>query len=123
MIKDYNSINFRNKDVDRLRQDTIQPKKTWQQMSVVEKGEKKKELVKKGGMERFQQYKDSVSKDATDRVNKQFEKNAATRGLTVEELRSANKKGKEVGLDNMGSGSEKGGDCKKDKGCSTKKIR
>ena len=72
--------------------DSIKPKQSWQQMSVVEKGNKKKELIAKGGIERFQEYKDSISKDATDRVNKQFEKNAAVRGMTVEQLRQSNKK-------------------------------
>lgn len=64
--------------------------RTWQQMSVAEKGAKKTELIKKGGLERFKQYKDSVSADASDRANKMFEKNAATRGMTVEELRKSN---------------------------------
>lgn len=75
----------------RFVQDTIKTK-TWQQMSAAEKGAKKTELVKKGGLERFKQYKDSVSADASNRANAMFEKNAATRGMTVEELRKSNAK-------------------------------
>jgi hypothetical protein len=80
--------------------DSINPRKTWQQMSVMEKGDKKKELVSKGGIGRFNEYKDSISKDAGNRVNKQFEKNAATRGMTVEQLRKDNKK-PSIGIDGL----------------------
>jgi hypothetical protein len=70
--------------------DTISSKKpkTWQKMSQTEKASIKTKL----GPEKFKTYKDSVSKDATDRANKMFEKNAATRGLTTEQLRASNKK-------------------------------
>ena len=71
---------------------TPDPPKTWQQMSQAERGAKKTELIKKGGMERFSQYKDSVSTDASNRMNKAFEKNAATRGMTIDQLRADNKK-------------------------------
>lgn len=72
--------------------DSINPRKTWQQMSVAEKGVKKKELVSKGGIGRFNDYKDSVSTDASKRANLAFEKNAATRGMTVDQLRKDNKR-------------------------------
>lgn len=96
--------------------DSIKPRQSWQQMSVVEKGNKKKELIAKGGIEVFNKYKDSISKDATNRVNKQFEKNAATRGMTVEQLRKDNKKDN-VSLDGLNDGkseksSSKGGAAK-----------
>ena len=74
--------------------------RTWQQMSISEKGNKKVQLIKEGGIERFKSYKDSVSKDASDRLNKQFEKNAATRGMTVEQLRKDNKKAN-VGIEGL----------------------
>ena len=76
-----------------VSQDSIKPgKKTWQQMSAVEKGAKKTQLMKEGGIERFKTYKDSISADANKRVNEAFEKNAATRGMTVEELSKQNEK-------------------------------
>jgi deoxyribodipyrimidine photolyase len=58
------------------------PQKTWQQMSAGEKGAKKAELVKKGGFERFKQYKDSISNDATSRLSADFGTNAAKREMT-----------------------------------------
>lgn len=90
-----------------VSQDSIKPgKKTWQQMSAGEKGAKKTQLMKEGGIERFKSYKDSVSADANKRVNEAFEKNAATRGMTVEQLRQDNKKAN-VGLDGLGGGEDK----------------
>jgi len=68
----------------RFVQDTIKPK-TWQKMTVEEKGNKKKELINQGGMERFIKYKDSISTDATNRRNADFAKGAATRGMTTAE--------------------------------------
>lgn len=78
------------KDINLSTNDTIKTKKTWQQMSQAEKGIKRQELIKSGGMAKFFQYKDSISADASDRVNKNFEKNAATRGMTVDQLRKSN---------------------------------
>ena len=52
-----------------VSQDSIKPKQTWQKMSVVEKGNKKAQLIKEGGIEKFKKYKDSVSEDANKRVN------------------------------------------------------
>jgi hypothetical protein len=90
-----------------VSQDSIKPgKKTWQQMSAGEKGAKKTQLMKEGGIERFKTYKDSVSEDANKRVNDAFEKNANTRGMTVEQLRKENKK-PNVGIDGVGSGENK----------------
>jgi hypothetical protein len=68
----------------RIVQDTIKPK-TWQRMTVAEKGAKKAELIKKGGMERFKQYKDSISTDATNRREAEINKAAANKGMTKEE--------------------------------------
>jgi hypothetical protein len=90
--------------------------KTWQQMSQGEKGAKKKELIGKGGIERFNKYKDSVSTDATNRVNAAFEKNAAVRGMTVDQLRKDNKK-PNISIEGLNDGkseksSSKGGPAK-----------
>jgi len=68
----------------RFVQDTIKPK-TWQKMSLEEKSAKKKELIKQGGIERFIQYKDSVSSAAEERRNAAFSKGAALRGMTTAE--------------------------------------
>jgi hypothetical protein len=108
----------------RSQHSPLKQEKTWQEMSVVEKGNKKKELLKEGGMERFQKYKDSISEDATNRVNKQFEKNASTRGMTVEQLRNDNKKPNvaEEGL-NIGKDTKKSACKAAPKGDSTKRIR
>ena len=89
-----------------VSQDSIKPKQTWQKMSVVEKGNKKAQLIKEGGVEKFKKYKDSISKDADERVNKAFEKNAATRRMTVEQLRNDNKK-PNVSLDGLEGESNK----------------
>jgi hypothetical protein len=65
----------------RFVQDTIK-QKTWQRMTVEEKGAKKAELIKKGGMERFKKYKDSVSTEATNRRESSIDKAAANKGMT-----------------------------------------
>jgi hypothetical protein len=46
---------------------------------------KKAELIKQGGFERFKQYKDSISTDATNRREADFAKAAANRGMTTAE--------------------------------------
>ena len=67
--------------------DTLSVKKpTWQKMTQAERAAIKTKL----GPEKFKIYKDSVSADASNRANAMFEKNAATRGMTVEELRKSN---------------------------------
>jgi hypothetical protein len=76
----------------RVVQDTIKPKKSWAEMTLAEKGAKKKELIASGGAKRFMQYKDSVRVATEKKIEDQFAKNAATRGMSVEQLRSANKK-------------------------------
>jgi hypothetical protein len=65
--------------------DTLSVKKPWQRMTLEEKSAKKKELIKQGGMERFTQYKDSVSTSAEERRNAAFAKGAAMRGMTTAE--------------------------------------
>lgn len=75
----------------RFVQDTIKPK-TWQKMTVAEKGAKKAELIKKGGMERFLQYKDSVSTDATNRREAEINKAASNKGMTRAEYEKWYKK-------------------------------
>jgi len=75
----------------RFVQDSIKPK-TWQQMSVVEKGNKKKELIKSGGIERFIKYKDSVSTEATNRRDAEINKAASNKGMTVAEYQRWYKK-------------------------------
>jgi hypothetical protein len=84
------------------------PEPTWQKMTQLEKASKVNELRQKGGNERVRQYKDSVSTDAENRRNAAFEKNAATRGMTVEQLRKDNKK-PDVKVDYVGPSSSKGG--------------
>lgn len=66
----------------RFVQDSIKKPKTWQKMNAEEKGAKKAELVKKGGMERFLQYKDSVSTEATNRREASINKAAADKKMT-----------------------------------------
>lgn len=70
--------------------DTI--KKTWQQMNLVERTDKKNQLFKEGGPKRYMQYKDSVRADTEKRIDEQFAKNAAIRGMTVDELKKFNSK-------------------------------
>lgn len=72
-------------------QDTIKPK-TWQQMSAGEKGAKKVELVKKGGMNLFLKYKDSISTDATNRREGEINKAASSKGMTRAEYEKWYKK-------------------------------
>ena len=64
---------------------TNPPKKTWQQMSAGEKGNKKKELVEKGGIALFNKYKDSIGKEAMGRVQGEFNKGAKSMGMTPEQ--------------------------------------
>lgn len=75
----------------RFLQDTIKPK-TWQKMTIVEKGDKKKELIKQGGMQRFLQYKDSVSTEATNRRDAEINKAASDKGMTIAEYQRWYKK-------------------------------
>ena len=80
------------------------PQKTWQQMTQGEKGAKKAELVAKGGFEKFKQYKDSISADATKRLDADFERSAANRGMTVDQYKkflAQNAKQPDAGLDGM----------------------
>ena len=71
---------------------TQAPKKTWQQMSAAEKGNKKKELIAKGGIQNFNKYKDSISTDATNRREAEINKAATNRGMTVAEYQKWYKK-------------------------------
>lgn len=64
---------------------TTPPKKTWQKMTAGEKGAKKKELVEKGGIELFNKYKDSIGKEAMGRIQGEFNKGAASMGMTPEQ--------------------------------------
>jgi hypothetical protein len=61
---------------------TTPPKKTWQQMSAGEKGNKKKELVEKGGIALFNKYKDSVGKQALGKIQGEFNKGATSMVMT-----------------------------------------
>lgn len=90
---------------------------TWQQMTQAQKAAKKAELIKQGGFERFKQYKDSISTDATNRREADFAKAAAQRGMTTAEYSkylAKNAKKADAGLDGL----EIGKACKrgKDKG-------
>ena len=95
------------------------PKVSWQQMTQAEKAAKKAELVSKGGIDRFIQYKDSISSDATNRRDADFAKGAARKGMTVDQYRSylkQNNKKADVGLDGLEVGrankrGEKKGSC------------
>jgi hypothetical protein len=58
--------------------------KTWQQMSQGEKGAKKQELIKKGGIEAFNAYKDSIGTDARGRADAVLNKAAADAGMSPE---------------------------------------
>ncbi len=69
--------------VDTVKTQT--PKKTWQQMSAAEKGNKKKELIAKGGIQNFNKYKDSVSNQATGKLKLEFEKSAKSMNMTNEQ--------------------------------------
>jgi hypothetical protein len=64
---------------------TTPPKKTWQQMTQGEKGNKKKELVEKGGIQLFNKYKDSIGKQAMGRIQTEFDKGAKSMGMTPEQ--------------------------------------
>ena len=96
--------------------DSIRPGRSWQQMSQEEKGAKKKELIKKGGIERFNQYKDSVSTEATGRKDAVLNKAASDAGMSPEKyqkfLRNRNS-GPDAGLEGlMIGGSSKKSDTK-----------
>jgi hypothetical protein len=54
-------------------------------MSAGEKGNKKKELVEKGGIALFNKYKDSIGKEAMGRVQGEFNKGATSMGMTPEQ--------------------------------------
>ena len=69
--------------------------KTWFQMSPSERKNKQAEIKTKRGREGFNKYMDSIA-------NSNFEKNAATRGMTVNQLRKANKK-PDLTQENIGS--------------------
>ena len=58
--------------------------KTWQQMTQGEKGAKKQELIKKGGIEAFNAYKDSIGTDARGRADAVLNKAAADAGMSPE---------------------------------------
>jgi len=73
-------------------QTTKAPVLTWQQMTQLQRAAKKAELIKQGGFERFQKYKDSISADATNKREADFAKSAAIRGMTVDEYRKHIKK-------------------------------
>lgn len=77
------------------------PEPTWFQMSPSERKNKQVEIKTKRGREGFNKYMDSIA-------NSNFEKNAATRGMTVEQLRKDNKK-PDVKVDYVGPSSSKGG--------------
>lgn len=107
--------------------DTIsKPKeKAWQHMTAGERGAKKTELVKKGGIELFNKYKDSISKQATGKLQESFEKGAKSKGMTNEQYSKWLDKQKKKPDQNQGTGgfNEKrynqlpcsGGSCKKSK--------
>jgi len=74
------------KDGTTTTQTTTPPgKKTWFQMTPSERKNKQVEVKATRGREGFTKYMDSV-------VNSNFERNAATRGMTTTELRKDNKK-------------------------------
>jgi hypothetical protein len=54
-------------------------------MSAGEKGNKKKELVEKGGIALFNKYKDSVGKQALGKIQERFNKGATSMGMTPEQ--------------------------------------
>jgi len=67
--------------------DNVKPQVTWQQMTQAQKAAKKAELVKQGGFEKFKQYKDSISADATNRIEADFAKGAAIKNMSVDQYR------------------------------------
>jgi hypothetical protein len=118
MAEDYNSIGFKNKDIDRLRQiqqDTIKPRVNPAELAKQKRAELEKKA--KAKREEIVRKKDSIAQRGAD-----------AKGMTLEEYRSWNTKNNkkcDAGLDNMGSGTDnKKSDCKAaSKGDSTKKIR
>lgn len=83
---------------------TTPPKKTWQQMTQGEKGNKKKELVEKGGIELFNKYKDSVGKQAMGKIQTEFEKGAKAKGMTNDQYSKWLEKQKRKPDANQGDG-------------------
>ena len=81
--------------------------KTWQQMSQGEKGAKKQELIKKGGIEAFNAYKDSVGTAIRGRAEAVLNKAAADAGMSPEKyLRFLQKRnsGEDAGLEGLMTG-------------------
>lgn len=81
--------------------------KTWQQMSQGEKGAKKQELIKKGGIEAFNAYKDSVGTDIRGRAEAVLNKAAADAGMSPEKYRRYLLKisrGEDAGLEGLMTG-------------------
>jgi hypothetical protein len=83
---------------------TTPPKKTWQQMTQGEKGNKKKELVEKGGIQLFNKYKDSIGKQAMGRIQTEFEKGAKAKGMTNDQYSKWLEKQKRKPDANQGDG-------------------
>lgn len=84
--------------------DTIPKPKAWQKMTAGERGAKKAELVKKGGIELFNKYKDSISKEATGKLQTEFEKGAKSKGMTNEQYSRYLEKQKRKPDQNQGTG-------------------
>ena len=83
--------------------------KTWQQMSQGEKGAKKQELIKKGGIEAFNAYKDSVGTDIRGRAEAVLNKAAADAGMSPEKYRRYLLKisrGEDAGLEGLMTGGD-----------------
>ncbi|CAB4124929.1 hypothetical protein UFOVP54_42 [uncultured Caudovirales phage] len=96
------------------RTQTATPQKTWQQMTQAEKGAKKQELMKKGGIETFNAYKDSIGTDARGRADAVLNKAAADAGMSPERyIRFLQKRnsGDDAGLEGLmiGGSSSKAG--------------
>lgn len=80
-----------------LNAQAIKPKQTttvdknisWQHMTQPQKAAKVNALKLEGGVERVKQYKDSISLEATNKLNAAFEKGAALRNMTVEQYAKA----------------------------------
>lgn len=73
------------KQTEQVQETPATPKKSWQKMSQAEKGAKKKELVEKGGIALFNKYKDSIGQESMNRIQKEFNKGAASIGMTPEQ--------------------------------------
>ena len=118
MAEDYDSIGFKNKDIDRLRQiqqDTIKPKVTPADLARQKRAEVEK--VAQSKRAEIVMKKDSIAQRCAD-----------AKGMTLNQYRSwsiSNNKKPDAGLSNMGSGADdKKSACKAaSKGDSTKRIR